>query len=84
MQPPFRRTVTNTVKRKPHAPAALMTLIKAGVIQEIAKSDSPMSAEDLSRASGADKLLIGTTGPMSLLLFKLIQDQYASCGHSMR
>ncbi|KAI0816531.1 S-adenosyl-L-methionine-dependent methyltransferase [Xylaria sp. FL0064] len=42
----------------PHAPAALMTLIKAGVIQEIAKSDSPITAEHLSKTSGADKLLI--------------------------
>ncbi|KAI1125485.1 S-adenosyl-L-methionine-dependent methyltransferase [Nemania abortiva] len=42
----------------PHAPAALMTLLKAGVIQEIAKSDSPTSADQLSKVSGADRLLI--------------------------
>ncbi|KAH9906647.1 S-adenosyl-L-methionine-dependent methyltransferase [Xylariomycetidae sp. FL2044] len=42
----------------PHAPAALMTLIKAGVIQEIAKSDSPSSADHLASVSGADRLLI--------------------------
>ncbi|KAI0114297.1 S-adenosyl-L-methionine-dependent methyltransferase [Nemania sp. FL0031] len=42
----------------PHAPAALMTLIKAGVIDEIAKSDSPTSADRLSKVSGAERLLI--------------------------
>ncbi|KAI0505266.1 S-adenosyl-L-methionine-dependent methyltransferase [Xylaria bambusicola] len=42
----------------PHAPAACMTLIKAGVIQEIAKSDAPLTAEHLSKTSGADKLLL--------------------------
>ncbi|EMR61870.1 putative o- protein [Eutypa lata UCREL1] len=41
-----------------HAPSALMTLIKAGVIQEIAQSDSPLSADDLAKVSGADRLLI--------------------------
>ncbi|KAI9157924.1 putative o- protein [Paramyrothecium foliicola] len=41
----------------PHAPAALMTLLKAGVIQEIAKSES-VSADDLAKATGADRLLI--------------------------
>ncbi|KAJ3572280.1 hypothetical protein NPX13_g5102 [Xylaria arbuscula] len=42
----------------PHAPAALMTLIKAGVIQEIAKSEIAKSADELATVSGADKLLI--------------------------
>ncbi|KAI0886762.1 S-adenosyl-L-methionine-dependent methyltransferase [Annulohypoxylon maeteangense] len=42
----------------PHAPSALMTLIKAGVIQEIAKTDSPSSADKLAQATGADRLLI--------------------------
>jgi hypothetical protein len=42
----------------PHAPSALMTLIKAGVIQEIAKADGPLTAEQLSKATGADSLLI--------------------------
>ncbi|KAI0418935.1 S-adenosyl-L-methionine-dependent methyltransferase [Xylaria grammica] len=42
----------------PHTPAALMTLLKAGVIQEIAKSDSAVSANHLAKISGADKLLI--------------------------
>ncbi|KAJ8132202.1 hypothetical protein O1611_g1425 [Lasiodiplodia mahajangana] len=42
----------------PHAPAALMALIKAGVIEEIAKSDSPTSADHLSKVSGAERLLI--------------------------
>ncbi|KAI0193852.1 S-adenosyl-L-methionine-dependent methyltransferase [Astrocystis sublimbata] len=42
----------------PHAPAALMALIKAGVIEEIAKSDTPISADQLSQLSGAEKLLI--------------------------
>ncbi|KAI1380750.1 S-adenosyl-L-methionine-dependent methyltransferase [Hypoxylon crocopeplum] len=42
----------------PHAPSALMTLIKAGVIQEIAKSDSPSSADYLAKVSGAERLLI--------------------------
>ncbi|KAH9999722.1 S-adenosyl-L-methionine-dependent methyltransferase [Xylariaceae sp. FL0662B] len=42
----------------PHAPSALMALVKAGVIQEIAKSDSPSSAEHLAKVSGADRLLI--------------------------
>ncbi|KAI1427702.1 S-adenosyl-L-methionine-dependent methyltransferase [Xylaria sp. FL1777] len=42
----------------PHAPAALMTLIKAGVIQEITKSDSPTTADHLSTTTGAEKLLI--------------------------
>lgn len=36
-----------------------MTLIKAGVIQKIAQSDSPLSADDLAKVSGADRLLIG-------------------------
>ncbi|KAI1392890.1 S-adenosyl-L-methionine-dependent methyltransferase [Hypoxylon trugodes] len=42
----------------PHAPSALMTLIKAGVIQEIAKTDSPSSADHLAKATGAERLLI--------------------------
>ncbi|KAH7309198.1 S-adenosyl-L-methionine-dependent methyltransferase [Stachybotrys elegans] len=42
----------------PHAPSALMALIKAGVIQEIAKSEHPLSANDLANTSGAEKLLI--------------------------
>ncbi|GAW24043.1 hypothetical protein ANO14919_136220 [Xylariales sp. No.14919] len=42
----------------PHTPAALMTLLKAGVVQEIAKSDSAVSANHLAKISGADKLLI--------------------------
>ncbi|KAI0397862.1 S-adenosyl-L-methionine-dependent methyltransferase [Xylariaceae sp. FL0594] len=50
-------TVWNTIM-SPHAPAALMTLIKAGVIQRIAASDSPTSAEELATATKANKLLI--------------------------
>ncbi|KAI0473122.1 S-adenosyl-L-methionine-dependent methyltransferase [Xylariaceae sp. FL0804] len=42
----------------PHAPSALMALIKAGVMQEIAKSDTSLSADDLAKATGADRLLI--------------------------
>lgn len=36
-----------------------MALIRAGVIQEIAQSNSPSSADHLAKASGADRLLIG-------------------------
>ncbi|KAI1775544.1 S-adenosyl-L-methionine-dependent methyltransferase [Hypoxylon cercidicola] len=50
-------TVWRTIM-SPHAPSALMALIKAGVIQEIAKSESPLSADHLATVSGADKLLI--------------------------
>ncbi|CAJ2500228.1 Uu.00g030810.m01.CDS01 [Anthostomella pinea] len=42
----------------PHAPAALMTLIKAGVIQEIAKAEPSVTADHLASVSGADRLLI--------------------------
>ncbi|KAI0454125.1 S-adenosyl-L-methionine-dependent methyltransferase [Xylaria acuta] len=42
----------------PHVSAALMTLIKAGVIQEIAKSDSATAADHLASVSGAHKLLL--------------------------
>ncbi|KAI2631841.1 S-adenosyl-L-methionine-dependent methyltransferase [Hypoxylon sp. NC1633] len=42
----------------PHAPSALMALIKAGVIQEIAKSDSPSTADHLAATTGAERLLI--------------------------
>ncbi|OTB00823.1 hypothetical protein M426DRAFT_15052 [Hypoxylon sp. CI-4A] len=46
------------IMMSPHAPSALMTLIKAGVIQEIAKTDVPSSADDLAKSTGAEKLLI--------------------------
>ena len=36
-----------------------MTLIKAGVIQGIAKSDSALTADQLAETSGAETLLIG-------------------------
>ncbi|KAI0474175.1 S-adenosyl-L-methionine-dependent methyltransferase [Xylariaceae sp. FL0804] len=42
----------------PHAPAALMTLMKAGVIQEIARAETPLMADELARSSGANRLLI--------------------------
>ncbi|KAI0477477.1 S-adenosyl-L-methionine-dependent methyltransferase [Xylariaceae sp. FL0804] len=42
----------------PQAPSALTTLIKAGVIQQIFNSDSPVTADELAKTSGADKLLI--------------------------
>ncbi|KAI1735673.1 S-adenosyl-L-methionine-dependent methyltransferase [Xylaria scruposa] len=63
----------------PHAPAALMTLIKAGVIQEIAKSDS-ISADQLAEVSGADKLLIvRLLRPINALGFvnEIKQEEYA-------
>ncbi|KAI0858483.1 S-adenosyl-L-methionine-dependent methyltransferase [Xylaria cubensis] len=63
----------------PHAPAALMTLIKAGVIQEIAKSDS-ISADQLADVSGADKLLIvRLLRPLNALGFvnEIKQEEYA-------
>lgn len=36
-----------------------MSLIKAGVIEEIAKSRRAVSARQLSEATGTDRLLIG-------------------------
>ena len=36
-----------------------MTLIKAGVIQGIAKSDSALTADQLAETSGAETLLTG-------------------------
>ena len=36
-----------------------MTLIKAGVIQGIGKSDSALTAHQLAETSGAETLLIG-------------------------
>ncbi|KAI0544971.1 S-adenosyl-L-methionine-dependent methyltransferase [Xylaria curta] len=64
----------------PHAPAALMTLIKAGVVQEIAKSDSSISADQLASVSGADKLLIvRLLRPLNALGFvnETKQEEYA-------
>ncbi|KAK7739252.1 hypothetical protein SLS62_011278 [Diatrype stigma] len=43
-----------------HAPSALMTLIKAGVIQEIAKAETSASADYFAKVTGADRDLIGT------------------------
>ncbi|KAJ2990118.1 hypothetical protein NUW58_g3112 [Xylaria curta] len=64
----------------PHAPAALMTLLKAGVIQEIAKSDSATSADQLSKATEADRLLIvRLLRPLNALGFvnETKQEEYA-------
>lgn len=64
----------------PHAPSALMTLIKAGVIQEIAKSESPSSADHLAAVSGADRLLIvRLLRPLNALGFvkETSQEEYA-------
>ncbi|KAI8944803.1 S-adenosyl-L-methionine-dependent methyltransferase [Xylaria longipes] len=72
-------TVWRTIM-SPYAPAALMTLIKAGVIQEIAKSDSATSADQLASASGADKLLIvRLLRPLNALGFvkETKQEEYA-------
>ncbi|KAI1181015.1 S-adenosyl-L-methionine-dependent methyltransferase [Nemania sp. FL0916] len=65
----------------PHAPAALMTLIKAGVIQKIAQSATPVTADQLSQSSGAEKLLIvRLLRPLVALGFvkETSQEEYAS------
>ncbi|KAI1138503.1 S-adenosyl-L-methionine-dependent methyltransferase [Hypoxylon sp. FL0543] len=64
----------------PHAPSALMSLIKAGVIQEIAKSDSPSSADHLANVTGADRLLIvRLLRPLNALgvVKEISQEEYA-------
>lgn len=42
----------------PHAPAALMVLIRMGVVMEIVKADKPQTARQLSESCGGDELLI--------------------------
>ncbi|KAF2236206.1 S-adenosyl-L-methionine-dependent methyltransferase [Viridothelium virens] len=42
----------------PHAPSALMSLIKLGVIEHLAKAPAPMSSAELSKATGGDQVLI--------------------------
>ena len=42
----------------PHAPSALMSLIKMGFVEQLAKATAPMSSAELSKATGADQILI--------------------------
>ncbi|MCJ1416140.1 hypothetical protein MMC32_002475 [Xylographa parallela] len=42
----------------PHAPAALMTCIKMGLVNAIVDAKAPQTAEQLAKTTGADKLLI--------------------------
>ncbi|OTA67095.1 S-adenosyl-L-methionine-dependent methyltransferase [Hypoxylon sp. EC38] len=64
----------------PHAHSALMSLIKAGVIQEIAKTDSPSSADHLAKVTGADRLLlVRLLRPMNAIgvVKEINQEEYA-------
>lgn len=42
----------------PHAPSALMILVRLGVVNKLASSDSPMTAAELAKTTGGDELLI--------------------------
>ncbi|QKX60429.1 uncharacterized protein TRUGW13939_07574 [Talaromyces rugulosus] len=42
----------------PHAPSALMVLIRMGVVAKLAEAKQPMKAKDLAIVSGAAELLI--------------------------
>ena len=44
---------------QPHAPAALMVLIKMGVVTYLAKAGEPKSANELADSCGGSELLIG-------------------------
>lgn len=38
-----------------------MTVVKMGLVPAICQSDDPVTADELAKASGGEKLLIGTT-----------------------
>jgi hypothetical protein len=44
---------------QPHAPAALMVLIRMGVVTDLVKASRPKTAKELSESCGGDELLIG-------------------------
>ena len=44
---------------QPHATSALMTVIKMGIVEIVAKEGKPLSAEELSKRVGAEKVLVG-------------------------
>ena len=44
---------------KPQAPAALMVIIRMGIVMKLVESSEPKTAKNLSIGSGGDELLIG-------------------------
>ena len=50
---------------KPHAPAALMVMIRMGVVTELVTSGQPKTAKELFNSCSGDELLIGRTTPQT-------------------
>lgn len=48
-----------TFHSQPHAPAALMVLIRMGVVTHLVKAGVPKSAKELANSCGGSDLLIG-------------------------
>lgn len=46
---------------KPHGPAALMVVIRMGIVTELAQSDEAKTAKELSETCKGDEMLIGET-----------------------
>ena len=44
---------------KPHAPAALMVMIRMGIVTDLVQCGEPKTAKELSISCGGDELLIG-------------------------
>lgn len=49
----------NICSEQPHAPTALMVLIRMGVVTDLVKASRPKTAKELSESCGGDELLIG-------------------------